>query len=112
MRNRLSAWRRNVIWVRIKSCWSYSTKYRATAQPGVPQTEEQYGEYLGGLLAHGAKVVNISGWNIPLEAKSPYAVKSAHVIPVAKRWLAGAHLPDTWERSAQAASLQAKMAKF
>jgi hypothetical protein len=86
--------------------------YVTTAQPGLPQTEAQYEEYLGGLLSHGAKVVNVYGWNIPLAAKSPYAVKSSSVIPVAKRWLAGAHLPDTWEQSGQAVSLRAKMAQF
>ena len=92
--------------------WAAVESYVTTGQPGLPQTEEQYEEYLGGLLSHGAKVVNVYGWNIPLEAKSLYAVKSASVIPVVKRWLAGAHLPDTWERSMQAVSIQAKMAQF
>lgn len=92
--------------------WAAVESYVTTAQPGLPQTEDQYEEYLGGLLSHGAKVVNVYGWNIPLAAKSPYAVKSSGVIPVVKRWLAGAHLPDTWERSMQAVSIQAKMAQF
>jgi hypothetical protein len=92
--------------------WAAVESYVTTAQPGVPQTEAQYEEYLGGLLSHGAKVVNVYGWNIPLAAKSPYAVKSSSVIPVAKRWLAGAHLSDTWEQSGQVISLQAKMAQF
>ena len=92
--------------------WAAVESYVTTGQPGLPQTEEQYTEYLGGLLSHGAKVVNVYGWNIPLEAKSPYAVKSSNVIPVVKKWLAGAHLPDKWERSSQAASLQARMAVF
>ena len=92
--------------------WAAVESYVTTAQPGGPQTEEQYTEYLGGLFSHGAKVVNVYGWNIPLEAKSPYAVKSSHVIPVVKKWLSGAHLPDQWERSSQAAALQARMAEF
>jgi hypothetical protein len=92
--------------------WAAVESYVTTAQPGVPQTEEQYGAYLGGLLSHGAKVVNVYGWNIPLAANSPYAVKSSHVIPVVKKWLGGAHLPDTWEGSSQAISLRAKMAQF
>jgi len=92
--------------------WAAVESYVTTGQPGLPQTEQQYEEYLGGLLSHGAKVVNVYGWDIPLEAKSPFAVRSSHVIPVVKRWLAGAHLPDTWERSRETASLQAKMAQF
>jgi hypothetical protein len=92
--------------------WAAVESYVTTAQPGVQQTEQQYGEYLGGLMSHGAKVVNVYGWNIPLEANSPYAVKSSSVIPVAKKWLEGAHLPDTWERSTRTASLKVKMAQF
>ena len=46
----------------------------------MPQNEEQYWEYLGGLIGHGARVVNVYGWNIPWIARSPYRVKSSGVV--------------------------------
>jgi len=89
--------------------WAAVETYACTGQPGVPQTKEQYEEYLGGLLAYGAKVVNVYGWNIP---GGPYAVKNSGVVPAVKKWLADGRLPKTWFRTPQLVSLPAKMAKL
>lgn len=97
--------------------WAAVESYACTGQPGIPQTEEQYKEYLGGLLAHGAKVVNVYGWNIN---NGPYAVKGSGVVPAVKKWLAGERLPSTWFCSAQtsqlsraeAVAIQAKIARL
>jgi hypothetical protein len=86
--------------------------YSCTGQPGAPQTQGQYEEYLGGLLSHGAKVVNIYGYDLPRGAEgSPFAIKNSGAIPAINRWLAGAPLPTTWYRP-QIAEIQAKMAKL
>jgi hypothetical protein len=93
--------------------WAAVETYACTGQPGIPQTKRQYEEYLGGLLAHGAKVVNCYGWNIH---NSPYAVKGSGVVSAVKTWLAGERLPSTWfgsdENARQAAAIQARLAKL
>jgi hypothetical protein len=93
--------------------WAAVETYACTGQPGIPQTKQQYQAYLGGLLAHGAKVVNCYGWNIN---NSPYAVKGSGVVPAVKTWMAGERLPSSWFRSEenarQAAAIQAKLAKL
>ncbi len=75
--------------------WAAVESYSTTGQPGAPQTQEKYEAYLGGLLAHGAKVVNVYGYDIPA-GRSPFAVKASGVIPAVKKWLAGAALPAAW----------------
>ena len=93
--------------------WAAVESYATTGQPGVPQTQEQYEEYLGGLLAHGAKVVGVYGWNIPWIARSPYRLKGSGVIPAVKKWLSGAALSAQWSGAdiqARLASIRAKMA--
>ena len=92
--------------------WAAVESYVCTGQPGVPQTEAQYKAYLGGLLAHGAKVVNVYGWNLP--TVTPYAVKGSGVMPVVKKWLNGEQLPGNWssEPNPQAAAIDAKLAKL
>jgi len=93
--------------------WAAVESYACTGQPGAAQTKEQYEDYLGGLLAHGAKVVNCYGWNIRI---GPYAVKSSGVVSAVKTWLQGEQLPSTWFRSEetlrQEAAIQTKMAKL
>lgn len=92
--------------------WAAVESYVCTGQPGAPQTEAQYKAYLGGLLAHGAKVVNVYGWNLP--TVTPYAVKGSGVMPVVKKWLNGEQLPGNWssEPNPQAAAIDAKLAKL
>jgi len=98
--------------------WAVVESYACTGQPGVRQTEQQYEEYLGGLLAHGAKVVNVYGWNTSYsESNSPYAIKSSGVVPAVKKWLAGERLPSMWFRAPaqanpQAAVINAKLEKL
>lgn len=93
--------------------WAAVESYVTTGQPGRPQTEPEYAAYLGGLLEHGARVVNVYGWNVPASA-SPYAIraKACPVVPVVKRWLAGEPLPSGWsgaEQQARIARMRAKM---
>jgi hypothetical protein len=94
--------------------WAAVESYACTGQPGIRQTEQQYKEYLGGLLAHGAKVVNVYGWNLD-NSDSPYAASRSVAVPAVKKWLAGERLPSTWFRSEkdsrQVAAIHAKMAK-
>jgi len=96
--------------------WAAVESYACSGQPGPPQTEKQYEEYLGGLFAHGAKVVNVYGWNIPTTANSPYAIMGSGVIPAVKKWLAGERLPATWFRAEKAidqkTAIQSKMKKL
>ena len=95
--------------------WAAVESYASTGQPGVPQNEKQYEEYLGGLLGHGAKVVNVYGWNIPWIARSPYRIASSGVVTAVKKWLSGAELPAGWSGALmqrRAASIQAKMARL
>jgi len=93
--------------------WAVVESYACTGQPGVPQTKVQYEEYLGGLIAHGAKVVNVYGWNAD---SGPYAIKGSGVIPTVKTWLSGERLPATWFRSVedmqQGAAIDAKLTKL
>ncbi len=93
--------------------WAVVESYACAGQPGIPQTKEQYEQYLGGLIAHGAKVVNVYGWNI--DNNSPYAVKRSGVVPAVKKWLSGERLSPAWFRSddiSRAAAIQAKLAKM
>jgi hypothetical protein len=98
------------------NAWGAVESYVCTAQPGVPQTQAQYEEYLGGLISHGAKVVNVYGWNLPPGAVSPYAIKTSGAIPAIKRWIAGAQLSPSWYHSAENASqatlLRAKLKRI
>lgn len=93
--------------------WAAVESYACAGQPGPPQTKQQYEEYLGGLLAHGAKVVNCYGWNV---SGGPYAVKGSGVVPAVKTWLAGERLPSAWyhstEISPQEAAIHARLAKL
>lgn len=66
-------------------------------------------DYLGGLLSHGAQVVNCYGWNID---SGPYAVRNSGVIPAVKKWLAGQPLPTTWFQSSAISRVEAIHAKF
>jgi hypothetical protein len=95
--------------------WAVVESYACTGQPGVRQTEQQYKEYLGGLLAHGAKVVNVYGWNVG-NSNSPYAASRSVAVPAVKKWLAGERLPSTWfhsdENSQQVTVIRAKLAKM
>lgn len=93
--------------------WAAVESYACTLQPGKPQTQAQYEEYLGGLQSRGAKVVNIYGWNPP--GGGPFSIQNSGVIPALQRWLGGAQLSSAWHRSeehaALVAQLQAKLAK-
>lgn len=92
--------------------WAAVESYACTGQPGTPQTQAQYQQYLGGLQSHGAKVVNCYGWNIP---SGPYAVKSSGVIPAVKAWSSGKSMPSSWSRSEDLARqriIQSKVAKL
>lgn len=96
--------------------WAAVESYACSGQPGTPQSKEQYEEYLGGLIAHGAHVVNIYGWNIP---SGPYAIKSSGVVPAVKKWLSGERIPSNWSGSgasqvtrSEATAIQAKIAKL
>lgn len=94
--------------------WAAVESYACSGQPGKAQTQEQYEEYLGGLTAHGAKVVNVYGWNIDIP--SPYAVKGSGVVPAVKKWLTGHNFSPAWFGSQnnsqlkQAAAIQTKIA--
>ncbi|MBS2004820.1 MAG: hypothetical protein U0103_14095 [Candidatus Obscuribacterales bacterium] len=87
--------------------WAVVESYISTGQPGVPQMQQQYEEYLGGLFSHGAKLVNVLGWNIP--TGEPFAVRGSAAVPVVKKWLAGANLPPTWHRSRAAEETKESM---
>jgi hypothetical protein len=92
--------------------WAVVESYPTTMQPGRPQTEAEYAEYLGALVANGAKVVSCYGWNMD---GSTYAVKGSGVIPAVSKWLAGQSLPKSWSRSADASQgerIQSKMMKL
>lgn len=89
--------------------WAVVESYCNAGQPGKPLSEVDYREYLGGLLAHGAKVVNCYGWNID---SGPYAVRGSGVIPAVKNWLAGQPLPTTWVQSSATAKVEAIHAKI
>jgi len=92
--------------------WAVVESYATTAQPGVPQNEAQYAEYLGGLFGHGAQVVNVYGWNIPWIARSPYRIKSSGVVPTVKKWLSGAELPAGWSGAGEQARIAAIRTKM
>ncbi len=90
--------------------WAAVESYACSGQPGTPQTQVQYEQYLGGLLSHGAKVVNCYGWNI---TSGPYTVKTSGVIPAVKAWVNGKKLPSDWSCSddiARQKSIQEKVA--
>lgn len=74
--------------------WAAVESYATTGQPGVPQTQPQYEVYLGSLFASGASVINVRGWDVPLE--TPFAVKRAPgALRAIRSWLSGANLPTT-----------------
>ncbi|MBN1419274.1 MAG: hypothetical protein JXP34_10885 [Planctomycetes bacterium] len=75
--------------------WAVVESYCTIGQPGETQTREQYEEYLGGLFACGARLVNLYGWNVPRE--NPFSVQNAPGVKEAiRKWLGGKRLPDTW----------------
>ena len=92
--------------------WAVVESYACTGQPGISQTEKQYEEYLGGLVAHGAKVVNVYGWNINDPPNNPYSVKHSGVIPAVKKWLSGERLPSTWFCSGEVGQMTAIHSKL
>ncbi len=91
--------------------WAAVESYVTTGQPGVPQTQPQYEVYLGSLFASGARVINVRGWDIPLEA--PFAVKRAPgALHAIRRWLSGADLPTTLAGQTSQASPETILAPF
>jgi hypothetical protein len=92
--------------------WAAVESYASTGQPGVPQSEAQYADYLGGLFGHGAEVVDVYGWNIPWIARSPYRIKSSGVMPAVKKWLSGAEFSAAWSGAREQATIAAVRTKM
>jgi len=99
--------------------WAAVETYPTTGQPGRPQSQPQYEEYLGGLFANGATVVNVYGWNLPAEA--PFAIRRAPgALRAIQSWRSGHDLPVTWVRADEArasasvreATVRAKIERF
>jgi alpha-L-rhamnosidase len=79
------------------AAWAAVETYPTIAQPGRPQTREEYEAYLGGLFAREMRLINVYGWSIPPHDHGPFSVKDAPgVMEAIRAWVTGKELPVDW----------------